>query len=204
MLFQRRFHAGIAAGSVTKTFRVWSKPQVKVGGRYAVGKVGLLQVEAIEQVSLASISDADMAAAGFDSREKMTKYLRRASRTPFTEDTTIYAVTFHFDGADDRPTPDTAAVSTVEAVNELSSKLEGMDERSKLGPWTLAVLGVIEKQPGVVSTELANQLGRERQRFKSDVRKLKKLGLTVSLEVGYRLSPKGESLLAAERARAET
>ncbi len=74
-----------------------------------------------------------------------------------------------------------------------------MDERSSLGPWTLAALGKIAEQPGVVSTELAAQLGRERQQFKNDVRKLKKLGLTISLEDGYELSARGVAVLAAER-----
>jgi ribosomal protein S19E (S16A) len=37
--------------------------------------------------------------------------------------------------------------------------------------------------------------GRERHPFKTDVRKLKELGLTESLEVGYRLSPRGQALL---------
>ena len=32
--------------------------------------------------------------------------------------------------------------------------------------------------------------------FKRDVRRLKELGLTESLEVGYRLSPRGRALLA--------
>jgi transposase len=43
---------------------------------------------------------------------------------------------------------------------------------------------------------------RERHPFKADVRKLKELGLTESLEVGYRLSPRGRALLAPPRGRA--
>jgi len=43
--------------------------------------------------------------------------------------------------------------------------------------------------------DLAAAAGRERRLFKTDVRKLKKLGLTESLEVGYRLSPRGRALL---------
>jgi hypothetical protein len=46
------------------------------------------------------------------------------------------------------------------------------------------------------------RLGRERLPFKADVRKLKALGLTISLDVGYRLSPRGEAVLRRlERAR---
>ena len=56
-------------------------------------------------------------------------------------------------------------------------------------------LRLIARYPAVVSTELARHAGKERMVFKVDVRKLKELGLTESLEVGYRLSPRGEAVL---------
>ena len=43
--------------------------------------------------------------------------------------------------------------------------------------------------------DLADELGLERLAFKTDVRKLKALGLTESLPVGYRLSPRGQAWL---------
>ncbi|WP_225214770.1 hypothetical protein [Cellulomonas avistercoris] len=43
--------------------------------------------------------------------------------------------------------------------------------------------------------DLAAELGRERDPFKLDVRKLKALGLTQSFDVGYALSPRGETYL---------
>ena len=77
-------------------------------------------------------------------------------------------------------------------VERLRARLDRLD---KNGPWTQAVLSLIRDNPGVVSTTLAEQHGQERFAFKQNVRKLKELGLTESLEVGYRLSPRGESLL---------
>jgi hypothetical protein len=59
------------------------------------------------------------------------------------------------------------------------------------------VLRLVAARPGVVSTELAEELGRERQAFKTDVRKLKNLALTESLHVGYRISSRGRALLDA-------
>ena len=47
----------------------------------------------------------------------------------------------------------------------------------------------------MVSTELARDVGEERQAYKLRVRRLKALGLTESLEVGYRLSPRGRAYL---------
>ena len=48
----------------------------------------------------------------------------------------------------------------------------------------------------MVSTVLADEAGQERLSFKTRVRRLKALGLTESLEVGYRLSPRGAAFLA--------
>jgi hypothetical protein len=76
-----------------------------------------------------------------------------------------------------------------------------MDSASSRGPWTGAVLALIADRPGTVSTVLAEAIGWERQDFKLHVRRLKELGLTVSLDVGYRLSPRGESYLNCLRTR---
>ena len=65
------------------------------------------------------------------------------------------------------------------------------------GPWTRPTLALIATQPGVVSTSLAEILGRERFALKSDIRKLKRLGLTLSLDVGYELSRRGRAYLDA-------
>jgi hypothetical protein len=63
------------------------------------------------------------------------------------------------------------------------------------------VLALIADQPGIVSTVLTEAMGWERQDFKQHVRRLKELGLTLSLDVGYRLSPCGESYLNCPRPR---
>jgi hypothetical protein len=55
---------------------------------------------------------------------------------------------------------------------------------------------LIADRPGVRAADLAAAEGREKLPFKADVRKLKELGLTESLEVGYRLSPRGRALLS--------
>lgn len=56
-------------------------------------------------------------------------------------------------------------------------------------------MALIRDRPGVRAADLAAAAGRETLPFKRDVRKLKELGLTESLEVGYRLSPRGAALL---------
>lgn len=83
-------------------------------------------------------------------------------------------------------------------VEEVSRRLARMD-RAAESPWTRPTLELIEARPETVSTELAEAMGLERQYFKQRVRRLKELGLTESLEIGYRLSPRGEAYLRATR-----
>jgi Mn-dependent DtxR family transcriptional regulator len=71
-----------------------------------------------------------------------------------------------------------------------------MDARSSHGSWTRPTLRLIGECEGEVSTTLAERLGRDRTCFKADVRKLKALGLTESLETGYRLTALGRKLAA--------
>ena len=76
----------------------------------------------------------------------------------------------------------------------LAKKLSRMDARD--APWTTRALELIRDRPGERAGNLAPEFGWETPRFKTQVRKLKAQGLTESLEVGYRLSPRGEDYLA--------
>jgi Mn-dependent DtxR family transcriptional regulator len=83
---------------------------------------------------------------------------------------------------------------------ELSeAELEDITARlARMGPWARTTLELIAAKPETRAGDLAEELGEERLPFKANVRKLKELGLTESLEVGYRLSPRGRAYLAAE------
>ena len=99
-----------------------------------------------------------------------------------------------------------AALSVADRA-EISARLARLDRASSHGPWTAVTLRAIESAPGTRAADLAAGLGREQLPFKADVRKLKALGLTESLEVGYRLSPRGRAYLgrsARSRPQADT
>jgi hypothetical protein len=81
-------------------------------------------------------------------------------------------------------------------VEELDKRLARYDAN---GAWTRETLELIAAKPAVRAGDLATELGQERLPFKANVRKLKALGLTESLEVGYRLSPRGRAYLARTR-----
>ena len=65
----------------------------------------------------------------------------------------------------------------------------------RAAPWTREILRLIADNPGVRAPDLAASLGRETLPFKQDVPKLKELGLTRSLQVGYGISPRGRAYL---------
>jgi len=189
MLFQRRFHEGIRSGDIRCTVRIWQRPHVKVGGRYALGG-GAIVVDKIEETRLDDITAALARRCAFPS---LVDLLKTAKHGPGER---VFVIDFHYDNTGARPKAETGTVSA-EELAELVRRLEAMDSRSKIGAWTLATLRAIEARPAVLAARVARSLGRPRDEFKRDVRKLKNLGLTFSLDIGYRLTPKGEALLAS-------
>ena len=187
MLFEQRYAAAIADGSLSLTFRRWRRPQVVAGHRYRTA-AGMVEVEAVEVISPDAITDDDAARAGYPSAPALMADLRGSPSTP------VYKVAFHaVAGPDPRAVLAAGAVLSETDVAEIDRRLERLDRASAHGPWTTAVLAAIAERPAVRAADLAASFGRETQPFKLDVRKLKALGLTLSLEVGYRLSPRGEA-----------
>ncbi|HVQ12710.1 MAG TPA: hypothetical protein VMS40_03930, partial [Vicinamibacterales bacterium] len=78
---------------------------------------------------------------------------------------------------------------------DLIVRLDRLDARSDGAPWTRRVLSLIAGHPARRAGDLCKMAGQDKMAFKLNVRKLKTLGLTESLEVGYRLSPRGAALL---------
>jgi len=82
-----------------------------------------------------------------------------------------------------------------EEFAEILKRLDRLDNASKVGAWTQEVLELVSNNPELVSGELAKKANLEKLWLKLNIRKLKNLGLTVSLEVGYRISPRGIEVL---------
>ena len=163
---------GIAAGRITLAFRRWERPRVKVGSRLKT-PVGVLAVDAVDAVDHAT--DEEARAAGYAD----------ASEVVFERPGQLYRVALRLVGPDPRvalrETPPDAA---------LFARLERL-------PWAYDVLAAIAAHPGLRAPDLAARFGRETLPFKRDVRKLKELGLTESLRIGYRLSRRGQLTLSS-------
>ncbi len=190
MLLNRRALDGIAAGEIDLAFRRWKRPTVKAGGTLRT-RAGVLAIDAVEPASARRISAEDARRAGFSSRAELLRSLRPEGR--------LYRIELHRIGDDPRVSlREHAAISTSDR-SKLDARLARMDE-ARGEPWTRRLLELIAKRPETLAADLAASLGMEKLPFKRDVRKLKELGLTESLLVGYRLSPRGRAYLKGPKA----
>jgi hypothetical protein len=175
------------AGEVTVTWRLWKYPHVKPGKVYATGFGGALAIEDVRAVRAADVTDADAHAAGLPDAAALVELARSHTGRQVTDDTLLYRVQFRY-------TPETPRQPQL-ALGEIARRLARLDAVSRSGPWTLQALRLIEENPAVVARLLAPETGLALQDFKLNVRKLKALGLTISLERGYELSELGQSYL---------
>ena len=189
MLIEKRLWAGIQDGSITVMFRRWKRRQVTAGGTYRTA-AGRIVVDEVTQIAPSRIRRADALAAGYASVAEAVADLRGTPGDP------VFLLRLH-PASDEDPRAALAndAELSTEDVKAITARLTRLDAASTHGPWTDETLAIIQKHPAVRAGDLATELGREMLPFKVDVRKLKNLGLTLSLEVGYRLSPRGEAYL---------
>ena len=180
----------IRAGDIDLAFRRWDRARVKVGTRLRTA-VGLLEVTSVDPVPMSSLRADDARRCGAASLAALKDALN--VRT----DGRVFRVGLTYAGPDPReslretrPTPGELA--------DILAWLDRLDSASSIGAWTRATLRIIDTNPEVRAPELAEHLGRPTPEFKRDVRKLKERGLTESLAIGYRLSPRGEAVLDHE------
>jgi hypothetical protein len=185
MLFRPADLAAIAAGEVTVAFRRWKRPMARAGGSQTT-LAGMIAFDAVERVD--EITPADARRAGFADPDAAWAMLRGREGD-------LYRITLRLAGPDPRVALREDAALDDAARAAIAARLTRLDRASSHGAWTGATLRAIADAPGVRAADLAERLGRERLPFKADVRKLKALGLTESLEVGYRLSPRGRAYL---------
>lgn len=179
----------IKSGKITTLFRRWSRPGARAGGTQMT-QGGVIGIDSVEVVTEDQITELDAREAGYGTKENLLDKLAY-------RDDPIYRIRVYFQGEDPRiALRESDDLSEVE-LSEVIAKLDKLDKNSKRGPWTRSFLQVIHDRPATYSGVLAKSLGLETPQFKPWVRKLKALGLTESLDVGYRLSPRGQIVLRA-------
>ncbi|MBO0676573.1 hypothetical protein JRC04_03740 [Mycolicibacterium sp. S2-37] len=189
MLLNRAVAEGIAAGTITLVLRRWDAPRAKAGGTQRTS-VGIVRIDAIvEYPGDYRASAAQARAAGYPSAEAAQADLdRRPARH-------TYLISVSYLGPDERP--DLAADDRLSGADiaAISARLTRWDTATSA--WTRQYLELIAANEAVRAPDLAARVGSDVPRFKRRVRQLKGLGLTISLDVGYRLSPRGRAYLAA-------
>ncbi|MFN8196014.1 MAG: hypothetical protein U0R80_17260 [Nocardioidaceae bacterium] len=206
MLVPRPVLDRVVAGEVDLVFRLWKRPTVKAGGRLRTS-VGELAIHEVDVVDPESLGVEDARRAGYDDLAALLASVAPDRRTSSArarvarpdETSRVFRVRVSYAGADARAALREELPTRAE-VAPLVARLEAMDARADR-PWAVASLDLISRWPGRRAPELAAMLDRETLPWKAQVRRLKELGLTESLPVGYRLSPRGKRVLAAVRRR---
>jgi hypothetical protein len=189
LAFTTEDHELVAAGEITVTWRLWKYAHVKPGKVYASGFAvgGAIAVEDVKVVPASEITDADALEAGLAGAQALIDFARSHTGREVTPDTVLYRVQFHFEPV--------APPKPQYSLEEIATRLQRLDRASPVGPWTLPALRLIEENPGVGARNLSVEMDMPRDDFKVNVRKLKALGLTLSLTVGYELTELGQSYL---------
>jgi hypothetical protein len=210
MLLPNRIAQGVRDGTITLAFRRWEAPRVRAGGTQLTS-AGIVGFDAVEEVlDPSEVTEQDATAAGFPGLDALRRQLYPPAMPGSTGEPApqpayrgpraskggdhVYRVRLSWVGEDPRvalrdDVPDAAELAGIRAA------VAKLDAGKHAGPWTRPILEWIRDNPGVISTELAALLGREVAPMKADIRRLKALGLTESLRVGYRLSPRGVAYL---------
>ena len=188
MLLRQETLRGVAEGRITLQFRRWKRPTVKAGGTLLTS-IGQLAIDSVDAVQLSEITEREAIAAGFRGLSTLLEVLEKRA------DGNVYRIALRLVGADPRVALREAVPEGVVALREIEGRLLRWDVASPVGPWTRATLETIADRKGVRAGDLAAEIGMDEARLKTNVRKLKGLGLTESLKVGYRLSPRGEAVL---------
>lgn len=187
MLLRQTELEGILLGQVQLIYRCGPRPPAKTGGSLLT-PIGKLTFVAVDDVQRSTITEDDARRAGYASLATL-----RAELDPYPQ-AHVFRITLGPLEPDPRVALRNQPVTASDSA-EVATKLANLDRRAA-APWTRATLELIARRPETRATSLARELGQDREPFKLNVRKLKNLGLTESLDMGYRLSPRGESLLS--------
>jgi hypothetical protein len=198
VLISKPVAEAVRAGTVTQAFRRWDAPRVKVGG-LQLTSAGLIRFDAVSRVRDPDrLTERDAKKAGVKDLATLQRFLAPRERKPSPRGgrggDTVYRITLSWAGED----PRIALRETLpddDGLGDIAARLGRLDARPT-GPWTREILEWIRDNPRVVSKELAALRGVELLPMKVDIRKLKSLGLTISHDVGYELSPRGTAYLA--------
>jgi hypothetical protein len=189
VLLNRATAEGIADGTITLVLRRWDKPRAKPGGTQRT-PAGTIRIDAVvEKPGDYRVTAKQALAAGFAGPEAAHKEL---DRRPAQH---VYLIKVSYAAPDERPALAADETLSNDDAAAIAQRLTRFDAASTSGPWTRRYLEMVRDNEAVRAPDLAAREGLDVPRFKRRVRQLKALGLTISLDVGYRISPRGKAFL---------
>ena len=101
MVFTKRLREGIRRGRIKCSVRIWTRPKVKVGGRYRMDE-GHIVVDSIASIAVTDITYDLARESGFESVDDLLSVARHGPGDQ------VYLIRFHYlpPGAWDRPPHD--------------------------------------------------------------------------------------------------
>ncbi|MEL6382678.1 MAG: ASCH domain-containing protein [Cyanobacteria bacterium J06626_18] len=187
MLIQAAILEQIKSGKVTLAFRRWQRPTVKTGSTLKTA-IGVLAIQSVETITVQEISDRDAQQAGYLDKDALMKAIAK-------RDGQLFKIALSYAREDPRIALRNADILSDDEFAAILQRLQKMDSRSQIGFWTRRVLVAIHQHPKIPATQLATKTGFEKAWLKTNIRKLKNLGLTISHQPGYTLSPRGIAIL---------
>lgn len=188
MLLSQKTLDAIVKGEIDRVYRRWKRPSV-VEGTLQRTSHGLVEVVGVRRVEE---SEIEPKAAGYDTTEEVVAGIR-----PPEPGRNLYEVRVRWAGKDPRLTLREATDFDEAAMESMERVVSGIGRHG--GPTGIELLQVIAANPAMLAQDLADGIGVEREVLKRRIRQLKEIGLTESLRIGYRLSPRGEAYLARRR-----
>ena len=188
MLFKQAILEGIARGEVTLAFRRWKRPSVVAGTRLRTA-LGVVRIGDVAPIDETELSEAAARSAGYASLAALEKDQRSDGER------TLYRIEIDGIEADERVALRESTTIDAGDFAALMDRFRRWDSACGRDAYHREVLETIAREPAARAADLAALLDVEKLKFKRDVRKLKELGLTESLDVGYRLSPRGQRVL---------
>ncbi|WP_381792768.1 hypothetical protein [Streptomyces niveus] len=188
MMLTRGVAEGVARGDVTLAFRRWATSRDSAGSTF-LSVAGVIVVDTVERIDPATVTPEDARAAGAGGVEDVLAALRGAKGDP------VFRIALSYGGPDPRAAIATDAALTPDDIARIAEALDRLDARGTRGAWTHETLRLIANNPGTWAADLTRTLGVGKDTLKRDIRKLKTLGLTLSLGTGYTLSPRGTAWL---------
>jgi hypothetical protein len=186
MIFKLHQLKGIKSGTITLAFRRWEKPNVKKGSTMKTA-VGVIRVIDVAPTKENAVTKTDATRAGYESVDLLMNDLNKGTSG------TIYKVRVKYESEDPRLDLREKTDLQEDEFQKLKTKLDRLDKTR--GPWVLKVMKLIKRYPERRAGDLAEMMQMDKLDFKVNVRKLKNLGLTISHEIGYSLSPLGEIVM---------